>query len=340
MPVILGVVCQIREKKTKVTIDNLIFINGGAYANIKKAIRQWMTSYSDTLPDDLTFELYKNGRGKHIIKADERLDNWLFYFLINYLNCPEGIEHKVEIEGFTAGNNDDIFKNEKLLVYISPDDGDGDNVYVTTSENKNYKVDFGGEITDAGENKPYYLPSNQRLENPEILKINKSEISKEQEVTSKKRYEKRFKIYLTLTMAGFLINLILLIFPDGITIFPKTSLFLCVAVSLWFFGNDEILKSVSVFLSCFLIALGVFLYGYITSSHIQELDKMLLLAFSIYPLTILVVQWTAWKIFKVLLKREPEVGYSARKPADFILTFILIPILIILPILIADAIIN
>ena len=139
---------------------------------------------------------------------------------------------------------------------------------------------------------------------------------------------------------SFLINLIFLIYPDGITIFSKTSLILCVAVSLWFFGNDDILKSVSVFLSCFLIALGIFLYGYITSSRFQELDKMLLLAFSIYPLTILVVQWPAWKIFKVLLKREPEVGYSARKPADFILTFILVPILIILPVLIAGAIIK
>ena len=146
--------------------DNLIFINGGAYANIKKALRQWMTTYSDDLPDDLTFEIYKNARGKHIIKADERLNNWLFYFLINYLNYHEVIEHKVEIEGFTTGKDNDVLKDKKLIVYISPDDKDGDNVYVTTTENNNYKVDFGGKITEADENKPYYLPSNQTSRKP------------------------------------------------------------------------------------------------------------------------------------------------------------------------------
>jgi hypothetical protein len=61
---------------------NTLFIKGGAYADIKKALRQWIDSYASQLEPGFIFKIYKNGRGSHVIQADERLDNILFYWLI------------------------------------------------------------------------------------------------------------------------------------------------------------------------------------------------------------------------------------------------------------------
>ena len=301
------------------TIDNLIFINGGTYANIKKALRQWMKDYSDDLPDDLTFELYKNGRGRHIIKADERLDNWFFYFLVNYLNFPEGIEPRVQIEGFTTGKNNDVLKNEKMLVYISPYDEDGDNVYVTTSSNKNYKIDFAVEITEADETKPYLLPSNQHFVNPELLRIKKGEISREQEEKSKKSTEKRLNIISTIVFFAFIINLLIPKFPNGIIIFKDSTAILFLCVGVWFFIDTGILKSNSTYLKCLLIAIGcLFYYFFIVKNLIFEP----LIFPSLFPLTILIIQRPSRSLFKAIFKREPETNFHG-KITDFIYSLIL-----------------
>jgi hypothetical protein len=163
-------------------MNNFIQIKNGHYNDIKKALRQWIDLYSNDLPDDFAFKLYKHGQDCHIIKTDERLNNELFYYLINYLNYPENIEYNINIEGFTTGKEDNILKNKKLLIYISPTDEDYDNVFVTTNDGKNYKVDFGGKITEANEMHSFKQPADLILEKPEILRVNKKEYS---EKTSK-----------------------------------------------------------------------------------------------------------------------------------------------------------
>lgn len=313
------------------TIDNIIFINGGTYNNIKKALRQWMKAYSDNLPDDLIFELYKNGRGKHIIKADERLDNWLFYFLINYLNYPEGIEHKVDIEGFKTGKNDDVLKNEKLLVYISPYDEDGDNVYVTTSSNKNYKIDFAVKISQANETKPYRLPVSYKIENPDIIKINKREISKKREQKSKKTAEKQFKIITLLIATVFIINLIIQNIPNEMDFFKEKAWVILFGVGIWFLMDHEMLGSDSFFFKSLLIAFGVLCYGYFICKYYKQPYIHIILACSFYPLMVLAVQWPTRKTYKAIYKCEPEFG-ARRNFAEVLYDLILalLPIFLIL----------
>lgn len=149
--------------------ENLIIIKGGEYNDIKKALKQWVDLYSSDLQNGLTFQLYKNGHGNHIIQADKRLDNERFYYLINYLNYPEEIEYNIDIEGFTIGKEDNQLQGKILLVYISPTDKEYDNVYVTTSENKNFKIDFGGKITETSENRGLNYPIDFKLGNSETI---------------------------------------------------------------------------------------------------------------------------------------------------------------------------
>lgn len=70
---------------------NFIIIEGGAFVDIKKALRQWIDLYSESIDKECSLELYNNGFGKHIVKVDNRIDNERFCYLLNYLKYPENI---------------------------------------------------------------------------------------------------------------------------------------------------------------------------------------------------------------------------------------------------------
>jgi hypothetical protein len=155
---------------------NLIEIEGGEYNDIKKALKQWINIDND-LSGGLTFTLYTNGKNKHYIQADERLCNDNFFSLINYLMYPENIEYKIDIKGFTVGKNNNKLKNKEMMIFIPSTDEEYDNVYIVTSDNENYKIDFGRfKIKDSREKRIYRQPTDLPLENPEILTVDKSEL--------------------------------------------------------------------------------------------------------------------------------------------------------------------
>jgi len=191
-------------------IDNLIIIKGGAYNEVKKALCQWMNLYSNDLPKDIHFRLYKNGHDSHLLQADEQLDNERFYYLVNYLNYPEGIHYNVDIVGFTTGKIDDKFKNKKLLVYISPNEKDFDNVFVTTSENENFKIDFGGKITETSGNKIYRLPNDLTFNNPEIITNKTKQNIKETTELKNDKLARRFILLSAIVVSAYALTFLIL----------------------------------------------------------------------------------------------------------------------------------
>ena len=182
-------------------MNNLIEIEGGDYNDIKKALQQWING-SDDLLDGFIFNLYTNGQGKHFIQADERFDNGDFYSLVNYLYYPEDIEYKVNITGFTTGKDDNILKDKQLLVFIPPTDKEYDNVYVTTSENENYKISLSlfGKIKESRESRIYRQPTGLTFGNPEIFEVNKNMLNQKQRFWTEMNV-KILKIFLLLGFA-------------------------------------------------------------------------------------------------------------------------------------------
>ncbi|MGQ3677993.1 hypothetical protein [Tenacibaculum discolor] len=298
-------------KKTdnKVTTENLIIISGGAYNDIKKALRQWINLYSKDLQDDFTFQIFKNGRGNHIIQADKRLDNEQFFYLVNYLNYPENIEYKIDVEGYTKGKDKHQLRDKDLLVYISQTDREYDNVFVTTSDNENFKVDFGGKITETRDKRIFKYPTDLLLENPETLKNNRKEIQQKDEKINENGIDKRFKILalivVSLTLIGIIINQI-----DSV-IFLKFSFFLGLGIGIWFFSDYKMLQSDRHYLYSLGIAIGYFL---LILTKNGEFNKNVLDYGALYPLTLLVIQKPTRLIYKALLNREPIID---RPPPTF-----------------------
>lgn len=313
------------------TTDNLILINDGAYNDIKKALRQWIDLYSENFPDGLTFQIFKNGRGNHIIQADKRLDNERFFYLVNYLNYPEGIEYKIDIEGFTIGKDKNQLEGKKILVYISKTDKEYDNVFVTTSENQNFKVDFGGKITETRENKIFNYPTDLILENPETIKINRKAIVQKEEEINENRLEKRFKTLLIISFSLTVIGLFINLFDPEL--FRKVSFFLGLGIGLWFFGDYKMLQSDKLYLYCLGIATGYFLFILILNG---EFNKGILDFGALYPITLLIIQKPTRILYKTIFNREPEVDRPPKSYWDIPYMMILFFALAALPFIIMD----
>ena len=125
--------------------DNLIFVNGPSDKKLREVLEDWITLYSDSI-GDLELELFNLHNDKHVIRI-KNIENIHFFMLVNYIEYPADIQYKVNVVGYTIGNEDKELNNKKLQVYIPKNDEEYDNVYIVTSENEQYKYVFDGEIS-------------------------------------------------------------------------------------------------------------------------------------------------------------------------------------------------
>ncbi|MFY7936750.1 MAG: hypothetical protein ACOVOQ_05200 [Flavobacterium sp.] len=314
--------------------ENLILIKGGACNDIKKALRQWIDLYSPDLQDGLTFHIFKNGRGNYIIQADKRLDNERFFYLVNYLKYPEDIEYKIEIEAYTTGKGNNQLNGKNLLVYNSPFDKEYDKVFITTSENENFKMDLGGKIKETSHKRIFNYPTDLILENPETIKINQKEIENKTEKINEKSINKRFKVLSIITLSLTLIGII--IHQIDSQNFHEFSNILGMGIGLWFFGDYKMLQSNKHYLYSLVIVLGYFLY-ILTANG--EFNKIILVG-PLSPLTLLLVQKPARLIFKAMLNREPVFDRPPTTFWDGIYMMVLLCGLVILPFILIDNLIK
>lgn len=308
-------------------IDNLIVIKGGAYTDIKKALRQWIDLYSNDLQDGLTFQLFKNGRGNHIIQADDRLDNERFYYLVNYLNFPEGINYKINIQGFTKGKDDNRLKGKDLMIYISQSDKEYDNVFVQTSGNENFKVNFSGKIVEGSERKTYSYPTNLNLSISEnIIVTKKRELNKRLKKSNNKR-ERRFQIVSAIVVTAFIFSFFLSRKEDELLI--SNFIISCTVVS-WLLLDYKVLQINKLYFGSLGLGLAIFLYGLFLKEHIDQNNTMVQ-STTTMPIFLLTVQRPLRLIFIQLMKREPKVEKPAPSFADFVYAFILFTATIVIP---------
>ena len=310
------------------SIDNLIVIKGGAYTDIKKALRQWVDLYSNDLQDGLTFQLFKNGHGNHIIQADDRLDNERFYYLVNYLNFPEGINYKIDIKGFTKGKDNNQLKDKDLLIYISQIDKEYDNVFVQTSGNENFKVDFGGKIIKGAERKTYSYPTNLNLSISESIIVNKKREFNKLTEKSNNKLERRFQIVSAIVLSAFILSFFLFRKEDEFLTANNTISF---AVWGWLTFDYKILQIDKLYFGSLGLVLAIFLYGLFLNDYFDENITMVESATTM-PIFLLIVQRPLRLIFIKLMKREPKVENPAPSFADFVYIFTLWMATILIPV--------
>lgn len=315
--------------------EKTILVKGGSYSDVKKALQQWIDLYSESISDSLRFELYKNGKGNHVIKADTRLDNERFYYLVNYIKYPEGIEYKVDVEGFTKGENRSNLNGENLLVYISKNDSEYDNVYAVTEKNEHYKIDFGGKVKSISDTKVFLPLKIDALENPQTLKVSSNKSKLKTTESSNLKIEKRFRLISIIAITVAVLNLLVPLFTTDIEIFEKATLFVGIGFGVWFLSDYIMLRIDSFYFKSLLIAIGYLGYGHYLCNYYRPEISDTIEATSLFPLSLLLVQWPTRRIYKMIFNREPEVEKHG-KFADLVYSMILFFGLALLPYLLYD----
>jgi len=318
---------------------NTIFIEGCSYSDIKKALNQWIDLYADDFETIQKFELFNTGDVNHIIKADDKLPNNQFNYLVNYLKYPENIDYKINIKAYTKVSSPTPFpkerKGEEIMIFIPESDNEYDNVYWVGKDNNVWKTDFGGKTTHAKIQKKYEDPMQlnfQYLGTPEILVCKPEKKEKFQDkIESKTSIEKRFK---TISIFLAIIALFgLLVFQTNTDLFFYSSFAFGFGSWLWFSVDYKMMRVNKFYNLSFLISAIVFVYGYYIQK--KELAYSLIEEISIFtslPLWLVIVQKPLRLFFKKIFGREPVIEKPAPSFGDFIYTILLlaIPLLLVM----------
>ncbi|MNU46038.1 hypothetical protein D3C71_348920 [compost metagenome] len=307
-------------------LNNILFVDGGSYTDVKKALRQWIDSYASQLNEDAVFKLYKNGPGNRVIQADESLDNRLFYYLVNYISYPVGIDYNVKVEGFTKGTEINKLHGKDLLVFLPEIDTEWDHVLIATEDTKCFKMDFGGKLSESSEIRLYQKPSFVAGETPEILKVRfKKEESKKGK--DQEEIDRRFKWIAATIIVAHILNLLILapFLFRGEFSFKGVLNFLFIAMALWFYVDYKILRSARRYLKCIALAFGGLIYADLISRIDSDGSSRsgIIFAFVFAPLVLLLIQWPLRILYILLWNREPIVGQRPEKFADMIYSLIL-----------------
>ena len=132
--------------KDKITNDKIMLIQNVSLEDLKKAIQQFCNIYNQenfkALPS-----LAIISENKFIVTFPYDIEFETYCYFVNYLYYPNDITYKPIIKAWTTTKTKDIWMkddivNKKVMLYIPSDDKDYDNVYLTTSDNIEYKMGF------------------------------------------------------------------------------------------------------------------------------------------------------------------------------------------------------
>jgi hypothetical protein len=305
--------------------NNTVFIEGGSYTDIIKALRQWIDSYASQLDPDFVFQIYKNGEDHYVIRADERLDNTLFYFLVNYIGYPKGIDYKVAVEGLTTGKDRNALKGKELLVFLSEFDTEYDNVMIVTEENNCYKMDFDGKLSESTVTRVYQKPSFFASVIVHALKVKGVKKSVKDTLEDERKLDQRLK-WMFIIIIGLHAFNFLLVRPfsvDPTITFETVSFFLFIGMSVWFYYDYKILRDEKRYLKCLGLSVLLLIHIYlITHVKLVQLNKFEF-GLVVFPVIFLLIQWPLRLLFIRIYNREPEVEYRPNSLGDFLYVLIL-----------------
>ena len=319
--------------------SNIIFVHGGKLKDVQRALEQWIDAYFSQMNNEFVFRLYRNGPAKYVIVADEKLENDLFYFLVNYIKYPVGIDYKVEVEGFTTGTERNILKGKDLFVFLPEVDREFDYVLVSTGDGESYRVKFNGKITDSPVarivQKPVFIPSSKPLLlNVPSKKRDKVRLEKEESI--ERRLKWMFGLFVSLHLVNFFV--IRPFSQDRTISFENLPFFLSIGISLWLFWVYKVLQTNTRYLKCLGLVTGMLVYliwlAQMKLLHISKEEA----SFAIFPLFFLLIQWPLRFVFFWAMNREPIVERRPQYFSDGLYSTVLILVSMFLSLILSNQI--
>lgn len=147
----------------KVTNDKLVIVETASDDEIKRVISDFCNLYNEDKYVAI-LRLTKISDKKYAITFPYDIDFVYLCYFINYVTYPMGFEKGFKAIGWTTTKPSDLWITEKsanknVMLFISDYDTEGDNVFLTTSDNIGYKLGFaiGEEKQLLGNPERYYV---------------------------------------------------------------------------------------------------------------------------------------------------------------------------------------
>ena len=191
-------------------VKDVIFIEKASYSDVKKALRQWIELYADALDQNDRFTLYRADNQLTVIQINQEIDNEHFNYLVNYLTYPEGLEHKMVVNGYTRVEDKRLFPGQQLdevvQIFVPQDDTQFDIVHGMVESGKTFKVDFGGKSEVVESHKSYSSPNTNYRDFPsETIGVEKKKIEQKQSESQLQKFDRRFNIIAPVYVAAIMI---------------------------------------------------------------------------------------------------------------------------------------
>ncbi len=285
-----------------------------------------MRLYRDQLQHDYRIILYKNGRGKHIIEVDDRIDNMLFFYLVNYMIYPEWINYSPQVAGYTIADDESLFDTHILGTRIKVSDArhvkEADQVEVVTSNFDKYRIGFDGNIKaikgTAILSEPEWPATT--ITAHELIKIT-DEIKVES--FNHKAFNQRFFIISSAYLV--LLSLITLLYRTNNT---EMDVFLILIPYLWMILEHDYVLVQRHYLKFLVFSFAIMAFGQISYyCNLTSLSSPII-TLSSSSFLFLLLQKVLALIYRLLFKKQPDLDNDSL----YVVFFYRIP-LYILPVL-------
>ena len=130
----------------KIANDKIVIIEDVSENDINKILQEFCNSYNKETYQAIP-RLTKLSDKKFAVTFPYDINFEIFCFFINYVNYPMGFDRHFKTIGWTTTKSTDIWITEKsvnknVMLFVSDNDTEYDNVFLTTSDNIGYKLGF------------------------------------------------------------------------------------------------------------------------------------------------------------------------------------------------------
>lgn len=140
---------QNNVKRTLKENDKIIIIGNADLKSLQQVVSDFTKDYDNSQHANLkpVSKIHKIGDFKFAITFPYDIDFEILCYFVNYLNYPLDNNCKPTVLAWTSTSSkyqwlNETFENNKVIMFIDPNDTEFDNVMVTTKDNKPFKIGF------------------------------------------------------------------------------------------------------------------------------------------------------------------------------------------------------
>ena len=127
--------------------DKLVIVKSASDTELKMALTGFCNMYNNQTYRVLP-RLIKLSEREFAVTFPCDIDFIAFSFFINYMVYPMELSRQLDVVAWATTASTDAWitdknANKKVMLYVPAEDTEGDNVYMTTSDNAGYKLGFG-----------------------------------------------------------------------------------------------------------------------------------------------------------------------------------------------------